>query len=200
MDCSMSGCPSPSPKVYPSSCPLCQWCHPANVILWCPLLFLPSIFPSNRGFSNESAVCFRWPKYWTCSVSPSKYSGLISLKIDWFDLLAVQGTFRSFLQHHSSKTSILWHFAFFMVQLSHPYLTTVKTITLTIWTFVNRVMSLLFNTVYKCYLQLFTMFFFSFFLQFLQCYFTIIPVFQHTVISVIYNYSSVPGFGLHFSS
>ena len=103
----------------------------SHLILWCPLLLLPSIFPSNRNFSNESAVRIRWPKYWSfsISISPSnKYSGLISLKMDWFDLLAVQGTLRSLLQHHSLKESILWHSAFFMVQLSQPYVTTGKTL------------------------------------------------------------------------
>ena len=122
---------------------------PSNhLVLCCPLLLLPSIFLSIRVFSNESVLCIRWPKYWSFSfsISPSnKYSGLISLKIDWFDLLAVQGTFKSLLQHHHSKASILWHSAFLMVQLSHPYMTTGKTIALTRWTFVGKVMSLLFN-------------------------------------------------------
>ena len=119
---------------------------PSNyLILCCPLLLLPSIFPSIRVFSNESALCIRWPKYWSFSfsVSPSsEHSGLISLRIDWFDLLAVQRTLKSLLQHHSSKASILLHSAFFIVQLSHPYLTNGKTIALT---FVDKVMSLLFN-------------------------------------------------------
>ena len=111
-------------------------------ILWHPLL--PSIFPSIRAFSNESAVCIRWPKYWSFnfSISPSnEYSGLVSLKIDCFDLLGMQGTLRSLLQHHSLKASILWHSDFFMVQLSHPYITTGKTITLTTQTFVAKVVS-----------------------------------------------------------
>ena len=102
-----------------------------HLILWHPLFLLPSIFPSIRDFSNELAVCIKWPKYWSFSfsISPySEYSGLIFLKIDWFDLLAIQGTFRSLPQHHSSKASILWHSAFFTVQLSHPYMTTGKTI------------------------------------------------------------------------
>ena len=119
-------------------------------ILWCPLLLLPSIFHSIRDFSNESSVHIRWLKYWSCnfSFSPSsEYSGLISLKIDWFDFLVVQGTFRCPLQHHSSKASILWRSAFFMVQFLQPYVTTGKTIALTIHrTFVVRVMSLPFNT------------------------------------------------------
>ena len=114
----------------------------------CPLLspFLPSIFPSIRVFSEESVLPFRWPEYWSFSfsISPSrKYSGLISFRIDWLALLAVQGTLNSLLQHHSSKASILWRSAFFMVQLSYPYLTTGKTIALTRWTFVGKVMSLL---------------------------------------------------------
>ena len=119
-----------------------------HLILRCPLL-LPSIFPSVRIFSNESALCIRWPKYWcfSCSISPNEYSGLISFRIDWFGLLVVQGTLKSLLQHHSTKESMLWHSAFFIVHCSHPYMTTGKTITLTIWTFVCKVMSLLFNTL-----------------------------------------------------
>ena len=119
-----------------------------NLILCHPFLLLPSIFPSIRAFSNESVLRVRWPKYWNFSfnISPSnKYSGLISFRIDWFDLLAVQGTLKSFLQHHSSKASILQCSAFFIVQLSHPYMTTGKTIALTRWTFVSEVISLLFN-------------------------------------------------------
>ena len=119
-----------------------------HLILCHPLLLLPSIFPNIRVFSNESALCIRWPQYWSFSfsISPSnEYSGLISFRIDWFDLLEVQGTLTSLLQHHSSKASILWHLAFFMVQLSHPYMTTGKTIVLTRWTFISKVMSLLFN-------------------------------------------------------
>ena len=119
-----------------------------HLILCHPLLLLPSIFPNIRVFSNESALCIRWPQYWSFSfsISPSnEYSGLISFRIDWFDLLEVQGTLTSLLQHHSSKASILWHLAFFMVQLSHPYMTTGKTIVLTRWTFICKVMSLLFN-------------------------------------------------------
>ena len=122
---------------------------PSNhFILCCPLLLLPSTFPSIRVFFNESVLRIRWPKYWSFSfsISPSnEYSGLISWKIDWFDLLAVQGTLKSLLQHHSSKASILWHSAYFMFQLSHPYMIMGKTIALTRWTFVGKVMSLLFN-------------------------------------------------------
>ena len=121
---------------------------PSNhLILCCPLFLLPSIFPSIRIFSNESVLPIRWPNYWNFSFSirPSnEYSGLISFRIDWFDLFAVQGTLKS-LQHHSSKASILQHSALFMVQLSHPYMTTGKTIALTGQTFVGKVMSLLFN-------------------------------------------------------
>ena len=122
---------------------------PSNHLILChPLLLLPSIFPSIKVLSNESALPIRWPKYWSFSFSiiPSKeIPGLISFKMDWLDLLAVQGTLKSLLQHHSSKASILWHSAFFIVQLSHPYMTTGKTIALTRWTFVGKVMSLLFN-------------------------------------------------------
>ena len=122
---------------------------PSNhLILCCPLLLLPSVFPSIRVFSNESVLCIRWPKYWSFSfsISPSnEYSQLISFRMDWLDLCAVQGTPKSFLQHHSPKVSILQHSTFFIVQLSHPYMTTGKTIALTRWTFVGKVMSLLFN-------------------------------------------------------
>ena len=122
---------------------------PSNHFILCyPLLLLLSIFPTIRVFSNESALCIRWPKYWdfSFSISPSnEYSRFISFRMDWLDLLAVQGTFSSLLQHHSSKASILQHSAFFMVQLSHPYMIIGKTIALTRWTFVGKVMSLLFN-------------------------------------------------------
>ena len=115
-----------------------------------PLLLPPSIFPTIRLFSNESALHIRWPKYWSFSFSSSpsnEHPGLISFRMDWFDLLAVQGTLRSLLQHHSSKASILWHSAFFIVQLSHPHMTTGKTIALTRRTFVGKVMSLLYNVL-----------------------------------------------------
>ena len=122
---------------------------PSNHLILChPLLLSLSIFPSIRVFSNELALRIRWPKYWSFSfnISPSiEHPGLISFKMDWLDHLAVQGTLRSLLQHHSSKASILQHSAFFIVQLSHPYMTTGKTIALTRWTFVGKVMSLLFN-------------------------------------------------------
>ena len=122
---------------------------PSNhLILCCPLLLLSSIFPSIRVFSNESALHIRWPNYWSFSFSISlsnEHPGLISFRMDWLDLLAVQGTLKSLLQHHSSKASILQHSAFFTVQLSHPYMTTGKTIALTRRTFVGKVMSLLFN-------------------------------------------------------
>ena len=109
-----------------------------HLVLCCPLLLLPLVFPSIRVFYSESALHIRWPKYWSFSfsISPSnEYSGLISFRMDWLDLLAVQGTLKSLLQHHSSKASILWHSAFFVVQLSHPYMTTGNTMALTIWTF-----------------------------------------------------------------
>ena len=120
-------CPSPTPGACSDSCPSVM---PSNHLILChPLLLLPSIFPSIGVFSNESVLHIRWPKYWSFSFSISlskEYSGLISFRIDWLDLLAVQGTLKSLLQHHSSKSSILWHSAFFIVQLSHPYMTTRK--------------------------------------------------------------------------
>ena len=122
---------------------------PSNHLILCrPLLLLPSIFPSIRVFSNESVLRIRWPKYWSFSfnISPSnEHLGLISFRMDWLDLLAVQGTLKSILQHHSSKASILWRSAFFIVQLSHLYMTTGKTIALTRRTFIDKIMSLLFN-------------------------------------------------------
>uniref|UniRef100_A0AC11D7U4 Uncharacterized protein n=1 Tax=Ovis aries TaxID=9940 RepID=A0AC11D7U4_SHEEP len=127
---------------------------PSNHLISCrPLLLLPSIFPNiffPRVFSNELSLHIRWPKYWSFSfnISPSnEYSGLISFRMDWLDLLIVQGTIKSLIQHHSSKASILWCSAFFIVQLLHPYMTTGKTIALTRWTFVGKVMSLLFNVL-----------------------------------------------------
>ena len=126
---------------------------PSNHLILChPLLLLPSVFPGIRVFSSESVLHIRWPKYWRFSlnISPSsEHPGLISFKMDWLDLLAVQGTLKSLLQHHSSKASILWRSAFFIVQLSHPYMTTGKTIVLTRQTFVDKVMSLLFNMLFR---------------------------------------------------
>ena len=144
MDCSMPGFP-----VYQQLPELTQTISirsvmPSNHLIACrPLLLLPSILPSITVFSSEWVLCIRWPKYWRFSFSIShsnEYSGLISFRIDWLDLLAVQGTLKSLLQHHSSTASILWCSAFFMVQLSHPYMTTEKTIALTRWTFVGKVM------------------------------------------------------------
>ena len=129
---------------------------PSNhLIPCCPLLLLPSIFPSIRVFSNESVLRIRWPKYWSFSfnISPSsEHPGLISFRMDWLDLLAVQGTLKSLLQHHSSKASILWRSAFFIVQFSHPYLTTGKTIALTRWTFVGKVMGMILIFPLSCIL------------------------------------------------
>ena len=126
---------------------------PSNHLILChPLLLSPSIFPSIRVFSNESVLCIRWPKYWRFSFNISvsnEYSGLISFRMDWLDLLAIQGTLKSLFQHHSSKASVLQCSAFFIVQLSHPYMTTGKTLVLTRQTFVGKVMSLLFNMVSK---------------------------------------------------
>ena len=129
----------------------------SHLILCCPLLLLPSIFPIIRVFSNESALLINWPKYWSYSFSIStsnEHPGLISFRMDWLDLLSVQGTLKSLLQHHSSKASILRCSAFFIVQLSHPYMTTGKTIALTKWTFVGKVMSLLFNMLSRLVITL----------------------------------------------
>ena len=134
-------CPSPSPRACLNSCSLNQWCHPTISSSVIPFSFYP-VFPSIRVFSNESIIHIMWPKYWSFSfsISPSsEYLGLISFRIDWFELLAVHGTLESLLQHHSLKASVLQHSAFFMVQLSHPYMTTGKSIALTIWTFVSQV-------------------------------------------------------------
>ena len=127
---------------------------PSNHLILCrPLLLLPSTFPSIRVFSNESALRIRWPKYWSFifNISPSsEHPGLISFRMDWLDLSAVQGTFRSLLQHKIPKVSVLQHSVFFLVQIAHPYMTTGKTIAWTIWTFVSKVMSLLFNMLSRC--------------------------------------------------
>ena len=153
MDCNISG--SPISHHLPEFAQLhVDWTGDASSIssLWCSLLLLASVFKSIRDFTNELAVLIRWPKYWSFSfsISPSNdYSGLISFKIDWFDLLSVQGTLKSFLQRHSSKASILQHSAFFTVQLPQLYMTTGKTIALTIWTLVGKVMSLPFNTLFR---------------------------------------------------
>ena len=150
MDCSMPGFPvhpSPTPRACSNSCPLSWWCHP-TISSSVPPLLLPSVFSSISIFSYESVLCIRWPKYWsfTFSINPfNEYSGLISFRMDWLDLLAVQGTLESLVQHHSSKASILQHSALFIVQLSHPYMTIGKTIALTRWTFVAKVISLLGN-------------------------------------------------------
>ena len=141
-------CPSPTPGVYSNSCPLSWWCHPTILSSVVPFSSWPSILPSIRVFSNESALRIRWPQYWSFSfnISPSnEHPGLISFRMDWIDLLAVQGILKSLLQHHSWRASILQHSAFFTVQLSHPYMTTGKTTALTRQTFVDKVMSLLFN-------------------------------------------------------
>ena len=136
-------CPSPTPRACSNSCVLSWWCHPNHLILHYPLLLLSSVFPRIRVFSNESVLCIRWPKYWSFNISPSnEYSGLISFRVGWLDLLAVQGTLKSLLQLHGSKASIRRHSAFFIVQLSHPHMTTGKTIALTSWIFVSNWMPL----------------------------------------------------------
>ena len=143
-------CPSPTPKSLFKLMSIKSVMPSSHLILCCPLLLPPSIFPSIRVFSDESALHIRWPKYWSFSfnISPSnEHPGLIFFRMDWLDLLAVQGTLKHLLQHHSLKASILRHSAFFVVQLSHPHMTTGKTIALTRWTFVGKVMSLLFYAV-----------------------------------------------------
>ena len=147
MDCSLPGlpCQSPTPRACSNSCPLSQWCHPTISSSVVPLLLLPSVFPSIRVLS---ALHIRWLNYWSFSINirPShEYSGLISFRMDWLDLFAVQGTLKGHLQQHSSKALILWHSAFFRIQLSHLYMTTGKSTALTRWTFAGKVMSLLFN-------------------------------------------------------
>ena len=140
-------CPSPTPIAYSNSCLLSQWCHSTTSSSVVPFSSCPQSFPASV-LSNESVPCIRWPKYWSFSfsISPSsQYSALISFRIDWFDLLAAQGTLKSLLQHHSSKSSVLQCSAFFIAQLSHSYMTTGKTKDLTRWIFVDKVMSLLLN-------------------------------------------------------
>ena len=144
-------CPSPTPRVYSNPCPSSQWCHPTISSSVVPFSSAFN-FPNIRVFSSESALCIRWPNYWSFSfnISPSnERSGLISFRMDWLDLLAVQGTLKSLLQYRISKASILRHSAFFTVQLSHPYMTTGKTIAFTRWTFVDKVMSLPFHMLSK---------------------------------------------------
>ena len=141
-------CPPLSPGFCSNSCPLSWWCYLTISSSVASFLLLSSIFPSTKFFSNKLALCIRWPKYcsFSFSISPSsEYSGFISFRIDWFGLLSAQGTLKSLLQHHSSKASVLWCSAFFMVQLSHPYMTTRKTIALTRRTFVSKVIALIFN-------------------------------------------------------
>ena len=141
-------CASPTPRVYSNSRPSSRWCHPTISSSVVPLLLPPSIFPSISVFSNQSVLRIRWPKYWSFSFNISlsnEYSGLILFRMDRLDLSAVRGTLKSLLQHHSSKASILQRSAFFIAQLSHPYMTTGKTVALTRRTFVGKVMSLLFN-------------------------------------------------------
>ena len=153
MDCSTPGLPVHHQTRSLPKLMSIESVMPSNHLVLCnPLFLLPSIFPSIRVFSNESALLIRWPKYWSFSfnISPSnEHPGLISFSMDWWDLLAVQETLKSLLQHHSSKPSILQCPAFFIVQLSHPYMTTGKTIALTRWTFVDKVMSLLFNRLFR---------------------------------------------------
>ena len=142
-------CPSPTPGVHSNSCLSSWWCHPAISSSVIPFSSCPQSLPvSGRVFSNESTVCMRWPKYWSFSFiisSSNEHPGLTSFRMDWLDLLAIQGTLKSLLQHHSSKALIFWCPALFTVQLSHPYMTTGKTIALTRWTSVGNVVSLLFN-------------------------------------------------------
>ena len=139
-------CPSPIPRVYSNSCPLSQWYHPTISSSVIPFSSCLPSCSASESFQMSQFFCIRWPKYWSFSISPSnEYSGPITFTMDWLDLLAVQGTLKSLLQHHSLKASILQHSAFFIVQLSHPYVTTGKTIALSSWTFVGKVMSLLFN-------------------------------------------------------
>ena len=143
-------CPSPTPGVHSDSCPSSLWCHPAISSSVIPFSCCPQSLPASV-FSSESTLRMRWPKYWSFSFSiiPSKeIPGLISFRMDWLNLLAVQGTLKSLLQHHSANASVLWYSAFFTVQLSHPYMTTGKTIALTSQTLVGKVMSLLLNYTY----------------------------------------------------
>ena len=153
MDCSTTDCPSPTPGACSNSCPLSRWCHPTISSSVVPFSSCLQSFPASGSFSSESVLCIRWPKYWSFSfsISPSnEYSGLISFTFDWLDFLAVQRTLKSLLQHYSWKALILRCSAFFIVQLSHPYMPTGKTMTLTRWTFVGKVMSLLLICLIRC--------------------------------------------------
>ena len=156
MNCSTPGLPvHHQPRSLPKLMSIESVMPSSHLILCRSLLFLPPIPTSIRVFSNESALCIRWPKYWSFSfsISPSKeHQGLISFRMDCLDLLAVQGTPKSLLQHHSSKASVLWHSAFFTVQLSYPYMTIGKTMALTRWTFVGKIMSLLFNMLSRLFI------------------------------------------------
>ena len=156
MDSSTPGLPVHHQFPKPAQTQSIKSVMPSNhLIFCCPLILLPSIFPNIMVFSNESVLHIRWPKYWSFSISPSnEYSGLISFRIDWFNLLSVRGILKSLLQHHILEASILQYSAFFMVQSSHPYMTTGKTIALTIWTFIGKVMSLLFNMLSR-FIQVF---------------------------------------------
>ena len=149
-------CPSPTSRVHSNSRALNWWCHPRISSSVVPFCSCPQSLPASV-FSNESTLCMRWPKYWSLSfsISPSnEHPGLI-FRMDWLDLLAVQGTLKNVLQYHSSKASILWHSAFYTVQISHPYMTTGKNITLTRWTFVGKVMSLLLNKLSRLVITFF---------------------------------------------
>ena len=150
-------CPSPTPGVYPNLCPLSWWCHLTISSSVVPFSSCLQSFPTAGSLQGSQLFVSKWPKYWSFSfsISPSsEYSGPISLRMDWLDLLAVQGTLKSLLQNHSSKESILLRSAFFIVQLSHPYMTTGKTIALTRWTFVDKVMCLLFNMLSRLVITL----------------------------------------------
>ena len=151
-------CHSPSLGACSNSCPLSRWLSPTISSSVAPLFLLPAIFPSVRVFSRKSVLRIRWPKYWNLSFSigpPNVYSGLIFFRIDWLDLLAIQGTLNSLLQHHSSKPTVLRCSAFFIVQLSHPYMATGKTIALTRRTFVGKIMSLLYNMLSRLVITFF---------------------------------------------
>ena len=167
-------CPTPTPGVYSDSCPSSQWCHSAISSSVIPFSSCPQSLPASESFpASQFFLHIRWPKYWSFSfsISPSnEHPGLISFRMDWLDLLAVQGPLKSLLQHHSSKASIFRHSAFFIVQLSHPYMTTGKTIALTRQTFVGKVMSLFFNMLSSLVITFLSLFLFSFPLSFVSFY------------------------------